>query len=649
MRVSGAVRPAPLKTELKEEKIMKSNLRQFLYGLISCLFLCGLIFCLLLLVTSANAQTASFTYQEKPTDNATAANGTHQMQFGTFDALSDESPEVAAANNNFANAQIISGNTGSVNGNTIDATREIGEPQHAGVESSRSVWYSWTAPTAGSVTFVTDNTGNFNTTLAVYKGTSVNNLTAIVANDDELINGTQGQSRLTFGTQAGTIYRIAVAGHFSLSGNFTLVWQLSNLSVNDNFNFARDLLSRISESVTDTNIGGGKEPGEPNHYGNPGGKSIWFKWVGPNFGTRSYTFSTRGSTKTISPTQSSNTVMAVYTGASVNALTQIAGNDFFIDETSQVTFVATPGRTYYIAVDGYNSGAGAETVNVVLSWDISRATRAADFDGDKKSDITVFRPGIGTFFRLNSSDGNFVATQWGMSGDKPVPGDYDFDGKTDIAVFRPSNGAWYILRSGTGTFLAQQWGQNGDIPVPSHYRARGTIIGVFRPSNGVWYIQSVPAIQWGQNGDIPVAADYDGEGYPSIAVFRPSDGTWYIRSAANNNSLVARQWGQNGDIPVPADYDRDGRVDYAIFRPSTGAWFYTLSGFGGFQGQKWGQNGDIPVAGDYNGDNFADLAVFRPSDGTWYIFEPFNDEETARAVQFGTNGDVPATSAHQIP
>ena len=57
-----------------------------------------------------------------------------------------------------------------------------------------------------------------------------------------------------------------------------------------------------------------------------------------------------------------------------------------------------------------------------------------DFDGDGKTDTSVFGPQERDWYRLKSSNGEFVGLHFGISEDKPTPADYDGDGKTDISV-----------------------------------------------------------------------------------------------------------------------------------------------------------------------------------------------------------------------
>lgn len=63
---------------------------------------------------------------------------------------------------------------------------------------------------------------------------------------------------------------------------------------------------------------------------------------------------------------------------------------------------------------------------------------------------------------------SFYAFPFGTNGDVPSPGDYDGDGKFDAAVFRQPGSQWFVARSGGGTLITQ-FGASGDTPVPSAY------------------------------------------------------------------------------------------------------------------------------------------------------------------------------------
>jgi hypothetical protein len=267
----------------------------------------------------------------------------------------------APANDNFASATLLTGTTATATGNNSTATKQAGEPNIAGNQGGKSLWYAWTAPANGKVTINTEGS-NFDTLLGVYTGSVVSALTAVAQDDDT--SRTDLTSTVTFSATAGTTYYIAVDGYNygrgagAASGNVVLNLTELQAPANDNFASAT-LLTGTTVTWTGTNTAATKEVGEPTIPNAPGGASIWFAWVAPTSGR--VTINTEGS--------KFDTTLGVYTGSVVSALTKVAQNDDVsrTDLTSSVSFVAAAGTTYYIAVDGYRAATGTVVLNLATA------------------------------------------------------------------------------------------------------------------------------------------------------------------------------------------------------------------------------------------------------------------------------------------
>ena len=209
--------------------------------------------------------------------------------------------------------------------------------------------------------------------------------------------------------------------------------------------------------------------------------------------------------------------------------------------------------------------AGTDTGQIANGWSltfepqfiicIDQFNKArADFDGDGKTDISVFRNGT---WYINRSGAGFTAWNWGLPSDRILAGDFDNDGKADSTVFRTANGAttFYVLKSSNFSLLTYSWGAAGDVPVIGDYDGDGeTDAAVFRPSNSTFYILKssggITSQHFGQNGDIPVTGDFDGDGKSDVAVYRTN--TWYVLQSRDGFKAV--QFGAANDKPVPAAF-----------------------------------------------------------------------------------------------
>src|SRR5262249_22109030 len=138
-----------------------------------------------LALTVAATGTAPLTYQWKKDGNNVAGATTSTLSVsqaqagdaGTYSVVVTNSlgsvtsnPAVVTVSSDvFANRVIIpSGGVNTLASNAA-ATKESGEPNHAGSAGGKSVWWTWTAPNTGAVTV--DTLGSsFDTVLAIYTG-----------------------------------------------------------------------------------------------------------------------------------------------------------------------------------------------------------------------------------------------------------------------------------------------------------------------------------------------------------------------------------------------------------------------------------------------------------------------------------------------
>jgi len=124
----------------------------------------------------------------------------------------------------FASPIALLGSSGQSRTSNRGATRETGEPSHAGNSGGKSVWCRWTSPGTGQASIHTHGS-SFDTLLGVYTGSGAASLTQVAANDDD--GSANNASGVTFNTTSGAVYRVAVDGYYGAEGDVVLSYSWS--------------------------------------------------------------------------------------------------------------------------------------------------------------------------------------------------------------------------------------------------------------------------------------------------------------------------------------------------------------------------------------------------------------------------------------
>ncbi len=199
--------------------------------------------------------------------------------------------------------------------------------------------------------------------------------------------------------------------------------------LNDDFADAL-ALSGLTVSTSGTTIGADRETGEPDHSGGAdstqGNSSVWHTWTAPL--TTGMDVSTAGS--------AFDTVLSVYTGTALDALTLVTANDdenFPSTTTSKTSFQATEGTMYTIAIDGFRTSSG--------TYDLALSALAASADSFANAKAISGASGVSTAHNVGASAETGEGAHAGQAASKSVwfnwtaPSSGGFTFSTDGSAF----------------------------------------------------------------------------------------------------------------------------------------------------------------------------------------------------------------------
>jgi hypothetical protein len=520
----------------------------------------------------------------------------------------------APANDNFANATLIVLTTSSATlaGANIypnAASRESGEPLIVGNPGGHSVWWRWTAPSSGTVTF--DTRGSlFDTTMGVYTGSAVNALTLAAPssqNDDESSTPVHiNTSLVSFAAVGGTTYSISVDGFFDAS---YLFGEVGAITLNVTFAGAIGVAPGITTQPASTSVTAGAgaaftsaASGTPaptlQWQRLPFGSGTWANVgeAGSYSGTTTGTLTVTGTTTGMSgdqfrcvATNPSGTATSSAAVLTVSAPPVAVRGDFNGDGKSDVllTNTATGERVVWL-MNGLTISAGSYVGVLATNWVFSGT---GDFNGDGKVDIVLTNTATGerVVWLMNGptiTAGAYLgvlSTDWAISG----IGDFNADGKADIVLTNTVTGdrAIWIMNGTTiaaGAYLPvlpTTWAISGIGDFNSDGKSDLVLTNTFTGDRAIWLMNGttiaagayLPALAttWVISG----IGDFNGDGKSDVVLSNTVTGeraVWLMNGTVISSGAYIGVLATDWTFSQIGDFNGDGKADIFLTNTVTG-------------------------------------------------------------------------------
>jgi hypothetical protein len=324
----------------------------------------------------------------------------------------------------------------------------------------RDVWFTWNAPSSGSVTVATCGGLSIDTVLGVYNGNTCPGGASIACSDDAC----GLQSSATFTAVAGQDYVFQI-GAFGTGSGASGTFSISGPPVppaNDECSAASAISGTGLFPFTTVNATTGSQGQAEalcNFFSFTGiARDVWFNWTAPSTGV---------ATVATCAQAAYDTKIAVYGGAGCPTGSALACNDDACALQSSVQFACVAGQVYSIQVGSYPGGggsSGAGNLNITVGAPTLKLSQLYGAGGNisaptRQDYIEVYNPGpvavplSGWSVQYASSAGTFSALN-----------------TTALPAVTLGVGRYLLVQQAAGTSLVA--GQVPDLPTPD---ATGTI------------------------------------------------------------------------------------------------------------------------------------------------------------------------------